>query len=98
MRPIDFSSANREYVEALYEQYCADPSSVDPEWVVFFRGFDYGFQLSEEERADSVDGSEVVVAPATGVRDVAVPTSSTSASPAVTTPDSPPATVQPTIS
>jgi len=51
MRPTDLSSANRDYVDALYEQYCADPSSVDPEWAVFFRGFDYGFQLSEEEQA-----------------------------------------------
>ena len=39
MRPTDLSSANRDYVDALYEQYCADPSSVDPEWAVFFRGF-----------------------------------------------------------
>jgi len=80
MRPIDFSSANRDYVEALYEQYCADPSSVDREWGVFFRGFDYGFQLSEDERADSAGSDVAVAALAAGVRDMAVST----------TPDLPP--------
>ena len=49
MRPTDLNSANADYVDALYEQYVVDPASVDPEWVAFFRGFDFGLRRSEEE-------------------------------------------------
>ena len=51
MRPTDLNSANADYVDALYEQYVVDPASVDPEWVAFFRGFDFGLRRSEEEEA-----------------------------------------------
>ncbi len=34
--------ANAEYVDALYRQYLGDPHSVDPQWALFFAGFDAG--------------------------------------------------------
>ena len=33
---------NAEYVDALYRQYLRDPHSVDPQWGLFFAGFDAG--------------------------------------------------------
>src|SRR4030095_13546295 len=35
------SNAEPSYVEALYQQFKSDPSSVDPEWKKFFEGFDF---------------------------------------------------------
>ncbi|MDA0333724.1 MAG: 2-oxoglutarate dehydrogenase E1 component [bacterium] len=49
MRPIDLNSANTDYIDALYEQYQADPASVEAEWVTFFRGFEFGFRRSDTE-------------------------------------------------
>ncbi|MGH8307554.1 MAG: 2-oxoglutarate dehydrogenase E1 component [Gammaproteobacteria bacterium] len=34
-----FSGGNADYVEALYEQYLADPASVPAAWAEYFRGF-----------------------------------------------------------
>ena len=49
MRPTDLNSSNSDYIDTLYEQYQADPSSVDAEWAMFFRGFDLGFRRSDDE-------------------------------------------------
>jgi 2-oxoglutarate dehydrogenase E1 component len=38
---LDFiNRANAEYVDALYQQYLRDPSSVDASWALFFAGFE----------------------------------------------------------
>ena len=63
MASIDLNSANRDYIESLYTQYQSDPSSVSDEWATFFKGFDYGYFLVEEEGeegepAKSVDGGK----------------------------------------
>ena len=34
--------ANPEYVDSLYRQYLADPTSVDPTWALFFAGLAWG--------------------------------------------------------
>ena len=34
-----------DFVESLYAQYKADPTSVTPEWLNFFRGFELGLSL-----------------------------------------------------
>jgi len=52
MASIDLGSANREYVESLYTQYQADPSSVTDEWATFFKGFDYGYLLADEDEEE----------------------------------------------
>ncbi len=75
MRPSDLNSANSDYIEALYEQYLADPASVDSEWTTFFRGFDFGFRRSEEEE-EAAEGTSattpesVRVAPPTPIQDL----------------------------
>jgi 2-oxoglutarate dehydrogenase E1 component len=66
MRPTDLNSANSGYIDALYEQYVADPDSVDAEWAMFFRGFDFGFQRSElesgdQERIDQANDSDATI-------------------------------------
>ena len=38
MQPFDLSSGNAQYLEQLYEQYQLDPSALDAQWVVFFKG------------------------------------------------------------
>ena len=35
---------NPQYVDALYEQWQADPESVEPQWRYFFAGFDLGYR------------------------------------------------------
>ncbi|MGN7720657.1 2-oxoglutarate dehydrogenase E1 component [Chitinophaga sp. 22620] len=40
----DFSfvtNSHPAYIESLYQQYRSDASSVDPEWIKFFEGFDF---------------------------------------------------------
>ena len=49
MQPFDLSSGNAQYLEQLYEQYQLDPSALDPQWVVFFKGFEFGYLRAEEE-------------------------------------------------
>ena len=40
---LDFiNRANAEYVDGLYQQYMRDPQSVDPQWALFFAGFEAG--------------------------------------------------------
>ena len=41
MSPLDaLTAGNAQYVEQLYEAYRRDRNSVDPQWAVFFAGFD----------------------------------------------------------
>ena len=49
-------SENAEYIEALYEQYQLDPSSIPAEWQHFFRGFEFGFARSATE-SESAEAS-----------------------------------------
>ncbi len=56
MATMDLSGENRDYIETLYEQYEADPSSVEAEWATFFKGFDYGYLLAEEDEVDGAGG------------------------------------------
>ncbi len=43
MEPFDIiSRANADYIEQLYQQYHADPHSIEPQWRAFFAGFDAG--------------------------------------------------------
>jgi len=35
---------NSQYIEALYEQWRADPSTLDAQWQRFFEGFDLGYR------------------------------------------------------
>jgi 2-oxoglutarate dehydrogenase E1 component len=40
---LDFiNRANADYVDGLYQEYLRDPQSVDPQWALFFAGFDAG--------------------------------------------------------
>jgi len=41
-------SASTEYIEQLYHLFEADPTSLDDEWIAFFKGFEFGFWRSEE--------------------------------------------------
>jgi 2-oxoglutarate dehydrogenase E1 component len=41
-RTSGFSGANAEYIDQLYEAFCAAPESVSPEWRSFFYGFEQG--------------------------------------------------------
>jgi 2-oxoglutarate dehydrogenase E1 component len=42
VNPFDIvSRASPAYVDAVYQQYRQDPTSVDPVWAVYFAGFDY---------------------------------------------------------
>ena len=41
MSTLDFvSRVNADYVEAQYQRYRVDPSSVDERWALFFAGFE----------------------------------------------------------
>src|SRR5262249_13065873 len=43
MQTFDFvNRANAEYIEAMYQQYRRDPSSVSEMWRAYFTGFDMG--------------------------------------------------------
>ena len=35
-----FSGANATFIAEIYERYLQDPTSVDPDWQVFFEAFD----------------------------------------------------------
>ena len=85
MTPAGIDSANREYIEALYEQYLADPTSVDEQWAAFFEDFDLGYwRAAEEDEEGQAPGAptraaapaaEVTgepVAPTTGPRQVVI--------------------------
>jgi len=64
MTPAGIDSANREFIEALYQQYLADPTSVDEQWSLFFQGFDMGFRLAAEEEEGEDGGAAATPASA----------------------------------
>ena len=35
--------ANAEYLERLYQQYLANPHTLDAQWLAFFKGFEFGY-------------------------------------------------------
>ena len=39
---LSLNSWNGDYVDAMHEQWSADPDSVDPQWRQFFQGFELG--------------------------------------------------------
>ncbi len=45
----DQTLANLSLIEELYARYLADPSSVDPSWLHFFEGMDFGSYLQKRE-------------------------------------------------
>ncbi len=49
-KPADHSvnGWNADYIEALYERWAADPTSVDDDWRQFFAGFDLGLREISE--------------------------------------------------
>jgi 2-oxoglutarate dehydrogenase E1 component len=50
MDPLDFiSQAEPNALDALYQQYCADPNSVDETWRLFFKGFDLALATYDKE-------------------------------------------------
>jgi len=59
---LNVDASNRDYIDQLYEQYKADPSSVDEQLGAFFKGFELGYNRSEDE-ADVVAEQSVSSAP-----------------------------------
>jgi 2-oxoglutarate dehydrogenase E1 component len=54
---------NSPYIESLYQQWLADPESVDAPWRQFFAGFDLGLRrVPAEPSVDAQDASAVGVA------------------------------------
>ena len=49
MSSSDASRANAAYIDQLYEQYQRDPDAMDEYWVAFFKGFELGYQRSDED-------------------------------------------------
>jgi 2-oxoglutarate dehydrogenase E1 component len=47
---------NGDYVEALYQQWLADPASVEPQWQQFFQGFDLAARLATGLATETPDG------------------------------------------
>lgn len=47
----DHTLANRPMIEELYARYLADPSSVDPSWLHFFEGVDFGSYVQKPAAA-----------------------------------------------
>src|SRR5690606_8551194 len=45
----DHTLANLAMIEELYARYSSDPGSVDPSWVHFFEGMDFGTYLQRRE-------------------------------------------------
>ena len=52
---LNVDATNRDYIDQLYQQYQADPSSVDGEWRIFFQGFELGYGRSEAEASIGED-------------------------------------------
>jgi len=65
-----------DFVEAQYARYQADPNSVGPEWLNFFRGFELGLTLE----TGAADGGSTHVAATSAVKP-AVATATTTAAP-----------------
>jgi len=50
-------NAHPQYIETMYRSWQADPSSVEPDWQAFFRGFD--FALSASNGSETAAGAPV---------------------------------------
>jgi 2-oxoglutarate dehydrogenase E1 component len=60
MRDFSFiTHSHPAYIEALYQDFSKDPSSVDPEWVKFFEGFDFAVSGINGKKVASVQGAPV---------------------------------------
>ena len=53
------SNADNGYIDQLYQQYQADPNSVDASWQKFFEGFDFSQQYGENGHALTGSGGSM---------------------------------------
>src|SRR6266404_836640 len=51
---------NQDAIEAAYDQWKADPASVDNQWRLFFEGYELGVSQTPSARPDALDGSQIV--------------------------------------
>ena len=51
------NAAHTEFFADLYEQYAANPDSVEPSWRSFFQGFDFGMTTYNDEQVVSQMGN-----------------------------------------
>ena len=71
MHPLDFfQQANADYLEGLHQDYLRDPDSVDPQWAIFFAGFEAGSAETPEHCLSDGQATEVTRQLATGVQDL----------------------------
>ena len=47
--PLSVNGWNGDYIMAMYEQWAADPHSLDPQWQQFFTGFDLANRIMPDE-------------------------------------------------
>src|SRR5262245_58201993 len=47
--PLSVNGWNGDYIIAMYEQWAADPDSLDPQWQQFFTGFDLANRIMPDE-------------------------------------------------
>lgn len=52
-------NAHPSYIESLYKNYKSDPTSIDPEWRLFFEGYDF----ADENSGHSISDDQLGVAP-----------------------------------
>ena len=56
MWPIDeIARANPQYIEALYQDYLRDPTSVDERWAMVFAGYDLAQRTGARPGPDIAD-------------------------------------------
>ena len=58
----DFSAvfnAHPQFIDALYQNWQADPTSVEADWQAFFKGFDFALQSGNGLSADSVASADI---------------------------------------
>ena len=53
------SNAHPEYIEALYQEFKANPDALDPGWRKFFEGFEFAQQFGGNGAAASVSADEL---------------------------------------
>lgn len=50
-------NAHPSYIESLYKNYKSDPNSIDPEWRLFFEGYDFADENIAHSKSDDQTGS-----------------------------------------
>ncbi|MEY3249268.1 MAG: hypothetical protein RL742_1311 [Bacteroidota bacterium] len=58
----DFSAvfnAHPQFIDALYQNWQADPSSVEADWQAFFKGFDFAMQSGNGLHTDGVASADI---------------------------------------